>query len=310
MRVSYSEHPPLPRPGAAPTTFYYIIPTLPQAGEGFYEQIKVISLLQATQGEEQPSTLASKTPEIQPQVADPESTVPPTDLVRLYVAEEQLILKNAYQSFFAGDPRISLLGAANDTSTASLVAAVQQHQPEVMLLGVKALRTAVVDTLESVKDVYPEAAIVLLFAFYDAQGIKALREYSQGTSWGRAYLLKHSIDTVDQLIQVVCSVAQGRIIVDPVVMEQLVRTGDAPSGYLRELSPKALEVLSWMAKGYRNDTIADVLSRDVKTIERHINNIYSTLLETDDETTHPRAPAALMYLKATGLLSTDQLIGE
>ena len=26
---------PLPRPGAAPTTFYYIIPTLPQAGEGF-----------------------------------------------------------------------------------------------------------------------------------------------------------------------------------------------------------------------------------------------------------------------------------
>ena len=36
LRVSYSEHPPLPRPGAAPTTFYYIIPTLPQAGEGFF----------------------------------------------------------------------------------------------------------------------------------------------------------------------------------------------------------------------------------------------------------------------------------
>ena len=35
LRVSYSEHPPLPRPGAAPTTFYYIIPTLPQDGEGF-----------------------------------------------------------------------------------------------------------------------------------------------------------------------------------------------------------------------------------------------------------------------------------
>ena len=35
LRVSYSERPPLPRPGAAPTTFYYIIPTLPQAGEGF-----------------------------------------------------------------------------------------------------------------------------------------------------------------------------------------------------------------------------------------------------------------------------------
>ena len=39
-----------------------------------------------------------------------------------------------------------------------------------------------------------------------------------------------------------------------------------------------------MAKGYRNDTIAQVLSRDVKTVERdvktverHINNIYGKL---------------------------------
>ena len=44
MRVSYSEHPPLPRPGAAPTTFYYIIPTLPQAGEGFLRGNQVFTI--------------------------------------------------------------------------------------------------------------------------------------------------------------------------------------------------------------------------------------------------------------------------
>ena len=44
MRVSYSEHPPLPRPGAAPTTFYYIIPTLPQAGEGFLRTNQVYNM--------------------------------------------------------------------------------------------------------------------------------------------------------------------------------------------------------------------------------------------------------------------------
>ena len=43
LRVSYSEHPPLPRPGAAPTTFYYIIPTLPQAGEGFLRTNQYLS---------------------------------------------------------------------------------------------------------------------------------------------------------------------------------------------------------------------------------------------------------------------------
>ena len=73
--------------------------------------------------------------------------------------------------------------------------------------------------------------------------------------------------------------------------------------------------LSWMAKGYRNDTIAGILSRDVKTVERHINNIYSKLqnnkLGDDDElqpgSLHPRVRAALSYLKTTGLLPSDAL---
>jgi len=99
-------------------------------------------------------------------------------------------------------------------------------------------------------------------------------------------------------------VAQGRIIVDPVVMEALVSTGDNRSGYLRELSPKALEVLSWMAKGYRNDTIAQVLSRDVRTVGRHINSIYSKL-EIDDASRDPRVNAALKYLQATGSLPKE-----
>ena len=70
-----------------------------------------------------------------------------------------------------------------------------------------------------------------------------------------------------------------------------------------------------MAKGYRNDTIANVLSRDVKTVERHINNIYSKLFsdKKDDEeegSRHPRVQAALTYLKATGLLTNDQLADD
>ena len=36
LRVSYSEHPPLPRPGAAPTTFYYIIRYLAPGWRGVF----------------------------------------------------------------------------------------------------------------------------------------------------------------------------------------------------------------------------------------------------------------------------------
>ncbi len=125
---------------------------------------------------------------------------------------------------------------------------------------------------------------------------------------GRAYLLKHTIDTVDQFTHAITSVAEGRMIVDPTVMEELLKNGDSQNSMLRELSPRALEVLHWVSRGYRNETIAGVLSRDVKTVERHINNIYSTLLSSNDEAKHPRVRAALMYLRATGVLSTDQLL--
>ena len=115
---------------------------------------------------------------------------------------------------------------------------------------------------------------------------------------------------MDQLTHAICSVAEGRMIVDRTVMEELIKTGDTQNGMLRDLSPRFLEVLQWVARGYRNETIAGVLSRDVKTVERHINNIYTALLGPDDDAKHPRVRAALMYLRATGVLSTDQLMED
>jgi len=91
------------------------------------------------------------------------------------------------------------------------------------------------------------------------------------------------------------------------LMEELIRTGDSGNGVVQELSPKEMEVLGWLAMSYRNDTIAGILSRDVKTVERHINYIYSKLQtnkpDNPDATMHTQVRAALMYLKAVGLLS-------
>ena len=259
---------------------------------------KVMSLLEAMDGEG---------------LAEPEER-DPIDItsggvqgsISLYIAEEQPILNEAYQSFFREESSIQLVGAGDDTETGTVVEAAQGLKPQVVVLGVKRLQTQTVEKLESIREGCPGVGLVLLFAFFDGAGVRALREFARDTSGGRAYLLKHTIDTVEQLTQVVHSVAQGRVIIDPMVMEQMIQTQDTDSGFLRELSPRALEVLSWMAKGYRNEGIAEVLTRDVKTIERHINHIYTTLQGGADNAMHPRVQAALTYLRATGLLSTEQ----
>ena len=135
--------------------------------------------------------------------------------------------------------------------------------------------------------------------------MKCLREFSREVSVGRAYLPKHTIDTLDQLEQTIHGVAEGRVIIDPSVMEGLFRTEEVADKPLRGLSPKALEVLKWLAKGYRNEAIADTLSRDAKTVERHINNIYQTLGTENAGGMHPRVHATLMYLKAVGVIATE-----
>lgn len=64
---------------------------------------------------------------------------------------------------------------------------------------------------------------------------------------------------------------------------------------VRELKPRALEVLTLMAQGYSNCTIAERLVLQPKTVENYINNIYRTLNPDNDGYVHPRVQAVLEY---------------
>lgn len=255
---------------------------------------KVVPLLRSP-GEEERRTQA-------PQRDRREASM--TKPVKLYLAEEQQMLLKAYQSFFESHPSVEVVGSSGDTATESLIGAALALKPDVLLVGVKTLQPSTVEKLESFREHCSDVAFVLLSAFYDVQGIKALREFLKGSTVGCAYLLKHTIDTVEQLSQVVSSAKEGRVTLDPTIMEGLINAGEAHNTFLKELSPRELEVLSWMAKGYRNETIAAVLSREPKTVERHINSIYSKLQDVVGSR-HPRVHAVLLYLKAAGLLSAE-----
>ena len=230
------------------------------------------------------------------------------DTVRLHVAEEQQILREAYHGFFAANPNMEVVGVSGDTTSEALLSAAA-NTLDVLLLGIKALNAVAVERLERVREAYPEVAIVLLSSNYDVNGIKALRQFTRGAKAGCAYLLKHTIDTVDQLTQVVCSVAQGRIILDPIVMEGLMAPADTGTNFLKNLSPREVEVLSWIAKGYRNATIAEVLFLQPKTVERHVNSIYGKL-EAPQDTKHPRVHATTLYFRSVGMLPAEDFEKE
>ena len=230
--------------------------------------------------------------------------------VNLYIAEEQQILREAYVAFFQSHPIIKVVGAPSDTDGEAVAGAASQFGANVVLMGVKTLQAASVEKLNTVREKCPQVALVLLSAYYDVKGIKALREFTRGASAGCAYLLKHTIDTVEQLTQVIQSASEGRIILDPAVMEGLITRDDSQSTFLKDLSPREVEVLSWMAKGYRNDTVAQVLGVEPKTVERHINNIYGKLNHELSDSRHARVYSVMLYLRSTGQLPAQDFTAE
>jgi two-component system nitrate/nitrite response regulator NarL len=233
--------------------------------------------------------------------------------VKLLIAEEQQFLREAYQSFFSQHPDIEAIGISGDTDGEVLVGKARALKPNVILLGIGVLQPASVKTLKMLRENCPDVAIVLLSASYEAKDFDELRRFSRGASSGCAYLLKHKMNSVRELTQVILGVAQGRITIDPAVLDGLMSAADSPTfllkelsprDQLKELSPRELEVLGWMAKGFRNSTIAEVLYLELKTVERHINSIFSKLGDCPDSKDR-RVNAITLYLRATGGLPSQ-----
>lgn len=220
---------------------------------------------------------------------------------KLYIAEEQQILREAYQSFFDAHPHFDVVDISSDTSKESLEYAIWKYRPEAVLLGLRTLDASVTARLETVRQHCPNTAVVLLYAQFDADGIEAARQFTRNASSGCAYLLKHTVNTLEQLAQTIESVVDGQMILDPSVIHGLVAPPNEESGFLGQLTPREREVLNWIAQGYKNGVIASLMCLELKTIERHINSIYTKLGAAGDANSrHMRVYAVTEYLKAGG----------
>lgn len=224
---------------------------------------------------------------------------------RLYIIEDQEILRRAYQAFFPIQPSLELVGLAADGE--DFPQAVASLQPDALVYSTRLLQTSILERLEHFRQRSPKTSLVLLSALYEVKAIKRLREFARKSSVGCAYLLKHSVDSTGQLAQLIHAVLEGRVILDPAIMEGLIAGGGGGANLLRELTRRELEVLNLMAQGYNNDAIAQILYLDTKTVERHINSVYVKTGNGRDSRDQ-RVSAVVQYLRATGQLSWAELM--
>lgn len=223
-----------------------------------------------------------------------------TDTLKLYVVEEQEIYRELYRHVLPTRPNVELLRVSSLDEIEGIEANVAELHPDVMLLSVKKLNTAIVGELEHLRNAHPEMGIVILLVFYSSQDIELLRRLALSGESGMALFLKQSLDRVDQLCQTILAVYHGQVILDP-PLATFMFAGKPECPFLKQLTTRELEILSLLAQGYTNASIAGTLFIDIKTVEHHLNSMYSKLKSDPDyNSKHLRVSVARLYLETMG----------
>ena len=116
-------------------------------------------------------------------------------------------------------------------------------------------------------------------------------------SHGRGYLLKERINDPEQLAGAVRATVEGEAVIDPKVVEVLVKARSISSrSPLSELTPRERDVLAELAQGKSNAAIAQSLVLTKRAVEKHINSIFMKLQLGNPDDVSRRVKAALVYL--------------
>jgi DNA-binding NarL/FixJ family response regulator len=219
--------------------------------------------------------------------------------IRVAVADDSYLVREALRRVLAAADRIEVVAECGDRD--SLLRAVEAERPDVVVTDIRMPPGDSDEGLQiaaALRRSHPRIGVVVLSQFADPHYGLALLE---GGADGRAYLLKERVQHRGQLVGAIEAVASGGSMVDAKVVETLLsERRRAERSPLAELTPRELEILSWVARGQSNQAIADELVLTKRAVEKHINAIFPKLGLIDDAAdVSRRVKAALIYLAET-----------
>ena len=211
--------------------------------------------------------------------------------MRVVMAEDSVLLRAGLTKLLAA-AGIDVLASVGDAE--ELLAAVQEHQPDVVIVDVRmppsytdeGIRAALV-----IRRQWPEVAVLVLSQYVEERYAADL--LSANTS-SIGYLLKDRVADVGEFLSALRRVAGGGTALDPEVVSQLLlRRRSDP---LDRLTPREHEVLRQMAEGRSNAAIGQQLVITDSAVAKHINNIFAKLDLHPGDGDHRRVLAVLRFL--------------
>jgi serine/threonine-protein kinase PknK len=212
---------------------------------------------------------------------------------RVVLADDDVLLREGMASLLDRSG-FEVVGQAGDGLT--LLPLVRSVRPEVVVVDIRMPPTNSTEGLDAarvIREELPDIAIVVLSAHVEVD--EAMELLAGGERLG--YLLKSRVTDVAQFIDTVQRIAAGASVVDPSLVQELVRARRRRDP-LDVLSPREREVLALMAEGRSNAGIAGQIFVSEGTVEKHVRSILTKLDLPESEAGHRRVLAVLRFLEA------------
>lgn len=191
---------------------------------------------------------------------------------------------------------LDVVGSVGDYD--AVLAEFRRLEPDVVLMDIKMPPTYTMEGIDAarvIKSERPATGVVMLTQHDDESYVWALLE--DGVA-GYGYLHKVRVGDVDQLVRALREVAAGGSVLDPRIVDTLVRHRAAKRGSpLMELTEAEMDTLRAMAEGRSNQAIADAAYVSIGTVEKRIASVFAKLGLQAEPDLNRRVAAVLIYLR-------------
>ena len=199
------------------------------------------------------------------------------DTIKVLVVDDHTLFRRGIAAVLANQESLEVVGEALDGLEA--IEKTKEIAPDVVLMDLNMPRCSGLEAIQALQTEMPQVNVLVLTVSDKEADLFAAMKFG-----ARGYILKNT--EPDELIHAILHIAQGGVIVSPLMATKLLTEfKDLSAGVEREsipgaeadLSPREGEVLQLVAQGAPNKKIADSLFISENTVKTHLRNIMEKL---------------------------------
>jgi two-component system response regulator NreC len=192
--------------------------------------------------------------------------------IRIFIADDHGLIRAGLRALLEDVPDLHIVGEAADGLV--VLRLCSELHPDVVLMDVSMSGLNGIETTRQLKEISPQSRVLALTVHED-EGV--LREMIRAGAFG--YIIKRAAES--ELIQAIRVISQGHMYVHPELTSALLKdiSPHAATGQTDKdtLTPREIDVLLLLARGYTNRQIAQELSLSQRTIEGHRSSLVGKL---------------------------------